>query len=204
VSPGTHAAADGSFRRSAGIQVGRATIIVAIAVVIGVVLLNRSPSGGPGVVATSGATTSSTAASSSPVVTPVVTSPIGPGTTSTPLRAPQDIKVLVANGTTSSGLASRVSSILHGKGYNTLASTNSSLRPTGTIIYFSSGYGPEGAVLAQALGVPSSAAQAMPSPPPVASLNGANILVIAGPDLANATAATSTTKPAGTTSTSKP
>lgn len=198
MTPGTHAAGDGSFGRSAGIQVGRAAIIVAIAVVIGVLLLRRSPSNPGGVVATQGSTTTS---ASSPATTGRTTT-IAPGTTGgAAARAPQDVKVLVANGTTTSGLAGHVSGTLHGKGYNTLASTNTALRPTGTIAYFTPGYALEAAALAQFLGLPPTAAQAMPTPPPVTNLNGANILVIAGPDLAASAAATTTTKAATTSTT---
>jgi hypothetical protein len=196
VSPGSHAADDGSFGRSAGIQAGRAALLIGVAVLIGVLLLHRSPGGGGGPVAIGTDTTTT------PTLAPI-TSPGGTGgttgttrassATTTQLRAPQDIKVLVANGTTTAGLAGKVSNLLHTKGYNTLASTNSTQKPTSTIVYFQPSYSADAAALAGKLGLPPTAVQAMPSPPPVANLNGANILVVVGPDLANTGSTTSST-----------
>ncbi len=101
--------------------------------------------------------------------------------------------MLVANGTSTPGLAGKVSNLIHAKGYNTLASINSSQKPPSTIVYFAPSYGTDAAALAAKLNLGASAVQAMPSPPPVATLNGAQILVVVGPDLANAGSTTSST-----------
>jgi hypothetical protein len=199
VSPGSHAAGDGSFARSAGIQTGRAALLIAVAVLIGVLLLHRSPApGGSGAsISTGGGTTTPTITETTAVAGPGATT--GTSTrTNTPttaanLRAPQDIKVIVANGTTTAGLAARVSNLIHGKGYNTLASTNATVKPPSTIIYFAPSYSADAAALASKLNLPASAVQAMATPPPVANLNGANILVVIGPDLASAGSTTSST-----------
>ncbi|MDQ6614836.1 MAG: LytR C-terminal domain-containing protein [Actinomycetota bacterium] len=198
MSPASHAADDGSFARSAGIQAGRAALLIGVAVLIGVLLLHRSPGGG-GVspVAVGDTATTATPSQTSGTTRPgglTPTTPRAPVTTGgTSLRAPQDIKVLVANGTTTPGLAGKISNTLHAKGYNTLASTNSTEKPAGTIVYFQPSYSADAAALAGKLNLPPSAVQAMPQPPPVQNLNGANILVIVGPDLANAASTTSST-----------
>ncbi len=200
MSPGSHAAGDGSFARSAGIQAGRAALLIGIAVLVGVLLLHRSPApgGGSGAsISTGGNTTTPTITETTPNavsgVTTGTTTKSNIPTTTTKAHAPQDVKVLVANGTSTAGLAARVSNVIHTKGYNTLASTNSNQRPGGTILYFAPSYSADAASLASSLNLPATAVQAMPTPPPVAVLNGANILAIVGPDLANAGSTTSST-----------
>jgi len=134
-----------------------------------------------------------TSVSSGSGATTGTTAKATPTTGATQLRAPQDIKVLVANGTTTPGLAGKISNLVHAKGYNTLASTNSTQKPAATIVFFQPSYSADGAGLAAKLNLPATAVQAMPSPPPVANLNGANILIVVGPDLANAAGTTSST-----------
>ncbi len=196
MSPGSHAAGDGSFARSTGIQAGRAALLIAAAVLVGVLLLRHSPSATPVKVGGTGTTATSQFQTSSSVG-----GAAGPGTTvkssnttgTAALRAPQDIKVLVANGTSTAGLASRISDRVKGFGYNPLASTNSSQKPASTIIYFQPSYSNDAAALAGRFALAPTAVQAMPQPPPVANLNNANILIVVGPDLASAASTTSTT-----------
>ncbi|MDQ1376479.1 MAG: hypothetical protein QOE15_652 [Acidimicrobiaceae bacterium] len=198
MSPGSHAADDGSFPRSAGIQAGRAAILIAVAVLIGVLLLHRTPgSGGVVPVQVEGTSTTSPLDQITTTVKPggngtATTRPTATTNTST-VRAPQDIKALVANGTATPGLAGKVSNVVHAKGYNTLASTNSTQKPAASIIYFQPSYSADAAALAGKLNLPASAVLAMPQPPPVANLNGANILIVVGPDLANVASTTSST-----------
>ena len=181
--PGQHAASDGSFGRSAGIQIGRAVGLIAVAAVIGIILLHRS---GP-----SSTTTATT-----------------PTTTSATPRPPSSVKVLVANGTVAGGgagvsqhLAGTVTQTLHAKGYNTLAPVDATQKVTASIVYFQPGYEKEAATLAASMALPVSAVQPMPAQPPVASLNGANILVVASTDLAGSPGSTTTTTIATTTTT---
>jgi hypothetical protein len=197
VRPGSHSAGDRSFGQSAGIHAGKAFGLVAAALLIGVVLLHHN--GGPVRVSAVGQTTTTARQSTSTTV---------PGTTETTalgLRAPADIKVLVANGTTVGGLATRVSDKLHNLGYNTLASTNTSAKGvTATVVYYGPGYQQEATVLAtQQLGLKATAIQPMPPPGqvPVANLNGANIVVIAGADLG--TGVGTGTGPGSTTATTR-
>lgn len=198
MSPGSHAAGDGSFGRSTGIQAGRAALLIGVAVVIGLLLLHRSD----------GAVSVGTGAGNTtfPATPTTIFSGVGGGGATTPstgrtgttppttgLRQPQDIKVLVANGTSAGGLAGRVANTIHGKGYVILASTNATQKPASTVVYFEPSYSADAAALAAKLNLPATAVQAMPQPPPVAALNGANILVVVGPDQAGAASTTSST-----------
>ena len=198
MSPGSHAADDGSFNRSAGIQAGRAAVLIAVAVLIGFLLLHRVP-GGPSVPI--GAGTPTTPQASLPTVPtqagggntqPTTTAPTNPASSST-TRAPKDVKVLVANGTSTAGLASRVSETLRTKGYTTLTPTDTASKVTTSMVYFEPGYGDDAAAIASKLGLALSAVGAVPTPSPVASLGTANVLVVAGPNLNTATSTTSTT-----------
>jgi hypothetical protein len=201
VRPGQHAASDGSFGRSAGIQIGRAVGLIAVAAVIGIILLHRS---GPSSTTTVAAHGTTTTAPSHPTSTAGTT----PTTTGAALRPPSSVKVLVANGTVAGGgagasqhLAGTVTQTLHAKGYDTLAAVDATQKVTASIVYFQPGYEKEAAALAQSLALPASAVQPMPAQPPVPSLNGANILVVASTDLAGSAASTTTTTAHATTTT---
>jgi hypothetical protein len=209
--PGSHG--------SAQIHLGRAVLLIAGGLVVGLLLLHR----GAGVSTSLAATGSSptTAHRSSPP-TVIINTP-----TTVALRSPQDIKVLVANGTSSKGAASQFSNRLHASGYNTLASTNTTTPAAASTVFYAPSYGPEAAVIASLLGLQPGAVQPLPQQAPVAQLHDAQILVVVGPDLAgqgttssspstttaaattttvhrSTTIATTTTTRAATTTTSKP
>ena len=73
MSPGRHAADDGSFGRSAGGAMLRGALLLAIAVVLGVVLLNRFDNGtdpfAQSLTASGKATTTTTTTAAPPVTT---------------------------------------------------------------------------------------------------------------------------------------
>jgi hypothetical protein len=181
--------------------VGRAVLLVALALIIGIVLLRRvGGAGGSPTAAVATGTTSTTAKSSggkTPTTTPSVTT-----TTTTPARPASAVKVLVANGSSVRGLAGLTATKLHTAGYNTLAVVNATQQVTASLVYFQPGYQKEAAAVAATLGVAPTAVQPTPSPPPVTNLSTANVLVVAGPDLASA-ASTSTTTRTGTATTAK-
>jgi hypothetical protein len=185
VRPGSHAAGDGSFGRSAGINVGKAVALVAVALVIGWVLLRHNPSSTT--VSAAGETSTTAKASKSKSTTTATTSSSpAAATTTQPARPALTVKVLVANGTTVGGQAAFYSNKLHAAGYDTLASTNTfaSARPPASIIYYAPNFQTEALAMAQLLGLQPSAVKPMPTQLPVANLQGANILVVIGPDLA--------------------
>src|SRR4051794_24524468 len=95
---GRHAAADGSFGRSAGTNLVKGAGLLALAVLIGTLRLQANDDGDrfdQPVVAGAHSTTSP----------PGTTAPSATTTTTVPTRPPAQIKVLTANGTSTSGLA---------------------------------------------------------------------------------------------------
>jgi hypothetical protein len=178
---------------------GRGVVLVAVAVVLGLILLNRVDAPAEDEVragdddARVEETTTTTAARNT--------------TTTAAARAPKDVKVLTANGTNTRGVGGVVKDKLLAAGYNALAATDTTTKPQNSAVLYAAGYEREAAAVAQALGLAPSTVQAMPATAPVADLKGANVLVVVGADLAaqNAPASTtSTTRAAGaTTSTTR-
>ena len=172
---------------------GRGIVLLGVALAIGVYLLSRA-NVGTVVRASSGVTTTTGATRSAG------TSPAARATTTVPLRSPSAVKVIVANGTDVRGAASRVGQELITAHYNVLSPTDASSPAKQSAVYFAAGYGPEAGAVAQALQLPSAAAQPLPNPPPVKALGGANVVVIVGPELAGRVT-TPTSAPASTTTT---
>jgi hypothetical protein len=169
-------------------------VLIGVAVVIGFILLHRSPG------STSVGTTLPRSSTSPDTVSPAgtgtgagVTTPTNSPTTAANLKSPKNVKVLVANGTSTAGLAGRVTTTLHTDGYATLTPTDSTQKVPATVVYFEPGYGADAAALAGKLSLPPSVVSAMPTPAPVASLSGANVLVVAGPNLASSSSSTTST-----------
>ena len=196
---GRHAADDGSFNRSAGTAMGRGILLLGVAFLIGIVLLQKvdAPAREEQVRTESDDTEETTTTT---VVDPVVTS------TTAALRQPKDVRVLTANGTSIKGAGGRIKDKLLAAGYNALAATDTKSPASASAVYFTPGFDREAAVIAQALGLPPATVQAMPTPPPVADLKAANVLVVVGPEIAQAaptsSSTTSTTKkPAASSST---
>ena len=179
-----HAATDGSFGRSAGGAALRGAGLLAIAVVLGIILL-RNGGGDP----------YSRAVQTLGTPTPEVTVKGPTPTTQTvPVRVPGEIKVLPANGTSTSGAGLTIFNRLKQAQYNVLAATNTSSPASTSNVYFNPGFDREARVIAQLLGLPDSAVQPMPTPPPVNN-PGADVIVVVGPDLAKASGPTPTSPP---------
>jgi hypothetical protein len=200
-----HARGDGSFGRSAGAQTLKGAVLLAVAVIIGVVLLHTAPAS---------VTTVNTSASHSPTTRAPSTSrttrpatgntvpPLAPQTTAAPqAHPPAQVKVAVANGSGVPGLAGRIRAQLNSAGYNTaVPALNAPSTPT-TVVYYVAGYQPDAAQIASGqLSLPASVVKPLPSPPPVAAaqIPGVEVLVVAGTDIGGATTNT-TEAPAGNT-----
>jgi len=144
------------------------------AVFIGVVLLMAGYDAEGGVVAESddsaSATTTTVAPDSTTTTAPVAT------------RPPAEVSVEVANASGAPGLAGSTSDSLQEKGYTDVAVSDApSLVPSSQVLFVEGAEG-EARAVAQALGLDPATVQLMPEPPPVA-LDGAIVLVLAGPDL---------------------
>ena len=152
--------------------------IVIVAVVIGVLLLPSATRAPLPAAAVSSATTTTLA--------PGRTGSQGhhPPTTTTTTVAPGSIHVLVANATTVNGVAGSVTRFLTSKGFGTLTATNALLKVTASEIFTVGGATADTQAVATALGLPASSIEPAASAAPVASITGANVVVIVGPDLA--------------------
>ncbi|MEO6121414.1 MAG: LytR C-terminal domain-containing protein [Acidimicrobiales bacterium] len=204
---GRHAADDGSFNRSAGMAAGRGAALLALAVLLGVVLLSATDNGPTGVSAGPSATEPT---DGSPDQTLSTIEDL-PTTTTTVVvaRPPAEVKVLTLNATDVRGAASRANDVVKKAGFNVLAPTDGT-RGAVTTVYFTPTYEAEAAAVAGALGVMTTSVQPVGVPPPIADLRGANVVVLVGADLAarlpapaapasspSTTKVTSTTKVAG-------
>ncbi len=192
-SPGRYAASDGSFAKSAGSAAARGGILIAIAVVIGLVLLAWGFDGGDsdatvGPVtdptdsteptdSTDPADSTDTTDSTDPTDSTDTTDSTDPtdstdttdGTGDTDpvvLDDPSTVKVAVLNGTGTGGLAGQRAGILGAANYVALAG-NAVGRPdiTASMVYFVTGYGDEAKVVAEALGGPPSVLELAPDDP---------------------------------------
>lgn len=165
-------------------SVARGAILVAVAVVIGVLLLRDDDAA-----TTQVAVGSDTAGEiddgavvddGGEVVDP-------DSTTTTPtteaVRPPSEVKVLVANGSGVNGAAGGATDALEALGYVTATPANAERVPE-TIVYYTTGFEAEAEALAAAIGAGEDAVTPMPAVAPVDDLQLANVLVHLGPDLA--------------------
>ena len=168
-------------------SVGRGAVLILVAFVIGLVLLQKTDRAARSV-------------STKPNVTVPTTIPnLGLSTTITTLggHLPKDVKVLVANGTTTAGAASRVVPTLTGAGYNVLAPTDATkaakTATRSSVVYYTPGYDTDARIIGVRLTLQATAVQPLPATPPVTNTQGANVLVVVGPDLAGTGGTTATT-----------
>lgn len=177
-APGRHASDDGSLTRSGGGALVRGAVLIVLAVILGSVLLSKGIQDGsvldiggkPGDQASGAETTTTT---------------IAPGETTTttlpPPRPPNEVKVLVLNGSGKSGVAARATEQLQAVNYNALSPENAPAGVPTTTVYYVEGYQSDAQAIAGALGVTTPVA-AMPTPPPTADIRGANVVVVLGAD----------------------
>lgn len=183
------------------IAVGRGLAVIVVAVVLGVLIVHswRSPGSAASPPGGLGSPTTSTT---------VVTLP---RTTSTTTTTPHgQVKVLVANGSTTDGVATGYTTALQRAGWSMLAPTNtktSSPPLASSSVYYAANERPQADTVAEALGLPLSAVYPISPATPVADVTGADVVVVIGSDLAAKTPpstvppTTTTTAPKSTTTT---
>jgi len=178
---GRHAANDGSFRRSVLLAAGRAAALVAVAVIIGVFILqatDRNPK------KPSAATGSRGTTSTRPLAHEVTSTTARSTTTSTTTAAvkkPADLNVIVLNATGRNGAAGAFSASVAAKGYKMLPASTATHVQKATVVYFRPGLQREAAALAQAIGNAATVAP-MPSPPPGPVPANADLAIVLGSD----------------------
>ncbi len=171
--PGRAGARTASAGNSAG---ARGAILLAVAAVLGIVLLQAfDTDGGSGVGVDVGSTTLPPGGSSTDsTLPPTNTVPTTPLT-----RTPSEVTVLVANGTGIKGLGSTNADTLKALSYNTLTAVDATKALDATTIQFADGYEAEARAIALTLGLPVTAVQPLNSPP-VPDTQGANVFVLLG------------------------
>lgn len=229
MKPGRYAATDGSFARSAGGAGARGLLLLAVALLIGVVLLNATDADPPGTTITaegdsdsgdggadtdSGGTDDETGGDAGAAAT--TTAPTPP--TTLPARAPAEVKVIVANASDVRGAAGGGRTALVNAKYNVLAPANAAAVATSSV-FFVPGYDRDAAAVAAAMQLPATLVKPMPAPLPF-DTKGAHVAVVLGADhaakfgaagattttaapAAGATTTTTTAAAAATTSTTK-
>lgn len=204
MKPGRFAADDGSFAKSAGGAGVRGLALLAVAVLIGIVFLNATDADPPGTTVSakgdsdtpSGDGAGSDAAGEGKAVTTTVAP-----TTTVPARAPKDVKVIVANASSTKGAAGNAKKVLDPLGFNMLSPANAASVAESSVFY-TPGYERDAAALAAALGLPGTTVKAIPAPAPF-DIRGANVAIVLGADhapkfaTAPATAGATTTTVAG-------
>jgi hypothetical protein len=163
----------------------RGALLLAIAVILGVVLLNTFDDGedpfAQNLVAAGQTTTTTTTEVEAPVAT--TTTVAAPA-----VRPPADVKILALNGTAVRGLGARLRDELAVSGFNVLApddSTDANKPIPTTLVFSTPGYENEAADVATRLSLAATAVQtgAPPAKPQAMEL-GPNVIVVAGADYA--------------------
>jgi hypothetical protein len=207
---GRHAAPDSSFGRSAGNAAARGGALVAVAVVIGFLLLWQGGVGGSGdAVITADGSESTDAIGSDTVdedttgdapaatddgtgedaAAPDDTVDTAPEETIPPApvtRPPGDVKVAVANGVGEAGLAGARASVLSTTGYVTVAA-NAAAETAQSQVYYVEGYGEDAQAIAVELGGDAAVLRPAPSDPgalvtDATAVDGFHVFVILGTD----------------------
>jgi hypothetical protein len=163
------------YMQAVGTRGARGAVVIALAVIAGVVLLQVVDKGNTGPVgdqsARAAVTTTTTAKSGTS--TPSTTAAAAQA-----VRPPSQIVVEVLNGSGQSGVAGALTTQLKAKGYQTVDAKDTTKR-TGTVVYYRAGYEREAAALAALLpGGPQLAP--MPTPPPQNTAPNANIVIVIG------------------------
>ena len=153
-------------------------LIVVVAVVIGMVLLFRGLSAPETTTASdpAGDVTATTVDRDAPPPTDVAQSTVPEG------PAPGDVTVLVANGSGVTGLAGQTSATLETDGYKVLTPTDALASAAVTRVYYTEGFEAAATSVAEALGLPASAAVPLATPSPVADIATAQVVVVLGSD----------------------
>jgi hypothetical protein len=152
-------------RATGGIAPVRAAVVIIIFVVaaIALVAVGTRPT-----VSGEAATTSTT------TTTTTKTSP----TTTTTTVAPSAVKVVVANATSTNGLAGHYTAVLAAHGWAMQTATDAATTQATSVVYYASGFQAEAAAI-----VSPTAAQPLTAAVPVPGVTGDDVVVVVGADL---------------------
>jgi LytR cell envelope-related transcriptional attenuator len=197
-TPGRYAASDGSFAKSAGSAAARGGVLIALAVVIGVVLLWKGFDGGAadadigdaqsGVADTGNGTggdggdqgtvpgdssdSTGEVADTSDVDGDGTTPPESSDSVATVIDDPSDVTVVVLNGTSTGGLAGNRSSALGAVGYVVTAGNAATNDVAVSTVYFLPGFADEAGEVVAALSGPAGVLSPAPADPVALAADG--------------------------------
>jgi hypothetical protein len=158
-------------RATGGIAPVRAAVVIIIFVVAAIAL-----------VAVGTRPTVSGEAATSPTTT-TTTTKTSPTTTTTTV-APGAVKVVVANATSTSGLAGHYTSVLAAHGWAMQTATDATTTQATSVVYYAAGFQAQAAtIVSQLPGLKPTAAQPLTAAVPVPGVTGDNIVVVIGADL---------------------
>lgn len=157
----------------------QAIVLIAVAVLIGVVLLWKGFDEEGGVVAATDSTetTTTTASTSATAPPPIETTTT---TAAAPTSPPADVSIVAANASGGTGLAGSAATKLQASGYTDVAKADGPVQAK-SAVYYAAGAQADATAVAKALGIDEALVAAMPASPPV-PLNGATVLVMLGAD----------------------
>jgi hypothetical protein len=145
---------------TAGFSAARGAALVAVAVIVGIVLLQAIDDGNDGPVGDGGPASTTT---TTPGSTAAPTDGATTSTTQVAELPPAQVTVRVLNGSGVAGAAGTLTNTLKSKGYKTLVASDAAPR-TGTVVNAKSGRTAECTTLSES--VPNSKVQPMPTPVP--------------------------------------
>lgn len=174
----------------------RGLILLAVAVLLGIYLLQKFDTGS-GVPVSSGSGGSSGPTVTVPRTTSTTRRPtvsVLPTATTRAVRPPDQVKVLPANATATTGLGGRTGDYLHTLGYNNLAATDATKNVDATMVEHKPEFDAEARALAVSLQLPASSVRVLDDNVPVSDTRNADIVLVIGSDLRLPGDTTSTTK----------
>jgi hypothetical protein len=109
--------------------------------------------------------------------------PASASTTTTSIPR-SSIKVQVANGSSTAGVATSVTQTLQTLGWDTLPPVNASSSVPASVVYYAANRKPEALEIASELKLDATAVKPLTTSVPVANASGDDVVVVVGPDLA--------------------
>lgn len=178
-------------------------MLLAVAVILGVVLLQKFDSG----IDTGQVSASAGARATTSTTRRVTLTTVSATTTTLRARPKADVKVVVANGARISGLAGTATTTLKNAGYTPLppADAAGTAVVDKTSVQYAEGYEAEAREVAAALGQPATVVAKLSATPPVAAsdMADAKVVVVLGTDFTTSPSSTVATGAGSTTSTTK-
>lgn len=176
--------------RAGGVDpASRGLILVGVAVLLGLIVLVK----GGGVGFDRGTKAVAVPDDGAAAVTTTTAAPVT--TTTVPTVSPAEVKVVVANGSGTTGLARAAAKNLAGSGYTQATATDAVGQPAATTVYFAQGYEANARSIGGQLGLDGSRVQALSPGTKLAKVqpSDAGVIVVLGPDATASSGATTTT-----------